>query len=149
MAAVTPGDILQRCAALDGRIAATDQVILEAPDSMINAPFREGWVARLRKWERVRLQCGEWLSRGFNWKWEPILEDWETNQSSWEAKVQNRTGVLIPVAAPKYRPTDETLTTTIQQTTRFPEVASSIKYVAVAVGVTIAGAIALVALRNR
>lgn len=149
MAVVTPGDILRRCEALDGRIAAADKVIREAPESHLDGPFRSAWMERQRRWESVRNMCGDYASRMWNFKWGPILDDWEKNQAAWEAKVQVRTGIVIPVGRPLSRASDETVLSTIDQALRFPEVGGTIKAVAVALGVAVAGAVTFVALRRR
>jgi hypothetical protein len=118
----TPGDLLERCRVLGGRIDNATAVIDAAPAAQIDPTFRDAWLERLRRWESVRSSCGDYASRLWASRWEPTLLDWEANQAQWEARIQKQTGVVIPVGLSTARASDETLTTVIQQAARFPQV---------------------------
>lgn len=124
----TPGDLLERCRVLGGRIDAATNVINAASPEQIDATFRDAWVERLRRWESVRSSCGDYASRMWASRWEPTLLDWEANQAQWEARIQKATGVVIPVGTSLARASDETLTTMIQQAARFPQVGKTAQY---------------------
>lgn len=133
---------------LDGRILEASRIIEAAPDSVLNAAFRDAWQARLRRWEGTRAQCSDYMSRQWGWKWGPVLDSWEQNQAEWEAKVQARTGQVIPVAKPLDRPSDETLTTAIQQAARFPDLRKSMRAVGIGAGVILGAAVIVYAWRK-
>lgn len=145
MPVVTPGDILARCRTLDARIQAANKVINESPENFFNGAFRSAWFERLHRWETTREQCGDWASRMWNFKWGPTLDDWATNQAAWEAKIQARTGVVIPIGPPLSRPSDETLGAAVQQANRFMDVGGSMKLAAGLIGGGLAAALVLVA----
>lgn len=94
---VTPGDILGRCRALSARMDAATAAIESAKDSEIDQSFRSSWTERLRRWQPIREQCGDWASRWWNYKWGPILDDWEANQVQWEKLIEQHTKRTIPV----------------------------------------------------
>lgn len=96
---VTPGDILGRCRALDARIAAASKAIEGAPANALDQAFRDAWTERARRWQEVRNQCADWSSRWWNYKWEPLLDDWFKNQAEWERLIEARTGQKVPVPA--------------------------------------------------
>ena len=103
---VTPGDILARCRALEARMQVATQAISAAALEQLDAPYREAWNARLRRWAEVREQCGDWGSRWWNYKWGPLLDDWTANQAEWEQQIEARTGRTLPVPA-QVKPAEE------------------------------------------
>jgi hypothetical protein len=106
---VTPGDILARCRALEARMQVATQAINAAALEQLDAPYREAWNARLRRWAGVREQCGDWSSRWWNYKWGPLLDDWTANQAEWERQIETRTGRALPVPAQVKPAEDPTL----------------------------------------
>lgn len=105
-----PNDHLVRCQQLSQRIYLTNQAIAAAPVEQIDQAFREAWLERLKRWAPIRLRCGDWWARNFNYTWGPILDDWETNQNEWEQRVAARTGVPVaPATEGIPLPTDQTV----------------------------------------
>jgi len=146
--AVTPGDILARCKVLDGRITAASAIVDAAPAEQLNPAFRDAWMERLRRWEGQRAQCSDYASRMWNFKWGPILDDCDSSQAEWEAKIQLLTGQVVPIGKPLSRPDDETLTSAIEQAARFPNVTGTFKTLAIAGGVGLAAGICIYAWRK-
>jgi hypothetical protein len=105
-----PSDHLMRCQQLSARIYLTNEAIRQAPLSQIDQAFRDAWLERMKRWAPLRLRCGDWWARNFNYTWGPILDDWEANQNEWEQRVQARTGVAVmPATDVVALPTDQTV----------------------------------------
>lgn len=103
-----PSDHLARCSLLSERMALATETIQAASLDEIDQPFRDAWNERLKRWAPLRLQCSDWWARNYNWRWGPILDDWEANQDEWERKIKERSGIEVPQASEGVRlKTDE------------------------------------------
>jgi hypothetical protein len=97
---ITPEEIANRVSAMDDAISLLDGDVRASTAPKLDAAWREGFDAFVRRWAVQRDTFASWGSRLFATRVMPILDDFEASYRAWAKQYQKRSGTAPRVADP-------------------------------------------------